>query len=129
MSSASRAGEAGSRRRATPGLQSHSRWTRSECLAGGFPRAVICAFEIGDEDVKSQVPAKLSRLAAVGGGQHVVSHALQEFSHATQSIGGDAGVCSTTPSDLCIKDADCPSGETCVVTGGAFVLHYTISKK
>ena len=49
--------------------------------------------------------------------------------YATQSIGGDAGICSTTPSQLCIKDADCPSGETCVVTGGAFVLHYTITKK
>jgi len=49
--------------------------------------------------------------------------------YATQSSGGDGGTCSTTMSQLCLKDADCPGGETCVVTGGAFKLHYTITKK
>jgi hypothetical protein len=33
-----------------------------------------------------------------------------------------------TTGQLCVGNADCPSGETCVVTGGAFKLHYTIEK-
>jgi hypothetical protein len=49
-------------------------------------------------------------------------------SYVTQSVGGDGGACSTTTTQLCLTDADCPSGETCVVTGGAFKLHYTITK-
>ena len=48
--------------------------------------------------------------------------------YVTPSIGGDGGACSTTTSRLCLVDADCPGGETCVVTGGAFKLHYTITK-
>jgi hypothetical protein len=43
------------------------------------------------------------------------------------SDGGDAGTCSVTTSRLCIADGDCPSGETCNVTGGAFRLHYTVA--
>ena len=43
-----------------------------------------------------------------------------------QPCGGDAGTCSTTTGRLCIADADCPTGETCNVTGGAFTLHYSI---
>jgi Cys-rich repeat protein len=30
---------------------------------------------------------------------------------------------------LCIKNADCPTGETCNVTGGSYKLHYTITKR
>ncbi len=48
--------------------------------------------------------------------------------HITPSVGGDGGTCSVTTSQLCLADADCPSGQTCVVTGGAFKLHYTIRK-
>src|SRR2546422_784412 len=47
-------------------------------------------------------------------------------SYVTQSVGGAGGGCSTTTSQLCLTDADCPGGETCVVTGGSFRLHYTI---
>ena len=50
------------------------------------------------------------------------------MSYVTPSIGGDGGTCSTTTSQLCVVDADCPMGETCNVTGGAFKLHYTITK-
>ncbi len=51
------------------------------------------------------------------------------MTYATQSIGGDGGTCSATTIQLCLKDADCPSGETCNVTGGSYKLHYTITKK
>jgi hypothetical protein len=49
-------------------------------------------------------------------------------SYVTQSIGGDGGNCSVTTAQLCLVDADCPTGQTCVETGGAFKLHYTIKK-
>jgi hypothetical protein len=49
-------------------------------------------------------------------------------SYVTQSTGGDGGSCSVTTSQLCLTSADCPGGETCNVTGGAFKLHYTIRK-
>jgi len=48
-------------------------------------------------------------------------------SYVTQSIGGDGGHCSVTTGQLCLNNADCPD-EACVVTGGAFKLHYTITK-
>jgi hypothetical protein len=48
--------------------------------------------------------------------------------YETQSVGGEGGACSTTTSMLCVVDADCPGGETCVTTGGAFRLRYTIEK-
>jgi hypothetical protein len=48
--------------------------------------------------------------------------------YVTQSVGGDGGHCSTTTSQLCLDDPDCPSGETCITTGGAFQLHYTIRR-
>jgi len=50
------------------------------------------------------------------------------MSYVTQSTGGDGGTCSTTTAQLCLTNADCPSSETCNVTGGAFKLHYTIKK-
>jgi hypothetical protein len=50
------------------------------------------------------------------------------MTYATPSVGGDGGTCSTTTTQLCLKTADCPSGETCVVTGGSYKLHYTITK-
>lgn len=42
------------------------------------------------------------------------------------SSGGNAGNCSTTTSQLCVTKDDCPSGETCNVTGGGFTLQYTV---
>jgi hypothetical protein len=47
-------------------------------------------------------------------------------SYTTQSAGGQGGHCSVTVGQLCLVDADCPGGETCVETGGAFKLQYTI---
>ncbi len=48
--------------------------------------------------------------------------------YETQSTGGEGGACSLTTGMLCVVDADCPSGETCTTTGGAFRLRYTIDK-
>jgi len=48
-------------------------------------------------------------------------------SYITQSTGGDGGHCSASTSQLCVTNEDCP-GQSCVVTGGAFKLHYTITK-
>ena len=42
------------------------------------------------------------------------------------SSGGDAGTCSATTNQLCVTNADCPGGETCTVTGGAYSLQYTV---
>ena len=48
--------------------------------------------------------------------------------YETQSSGGEGGACSTTTERLCVLDADCPSGETCATTGGAFGLRYRIER-
>jgi hypothetical protein len=53
----------------------------------------------------------------------------QSMSHATQSTGGDGGHCSATTATLCVGNADCPVGETCVATGGSYTLHYTVTKR
>ncbi len=42
------------------------------------------------------------------------------------SPGGDGGTCSVTTNRLCVQSSDCPMGETCNITGGAFTLEYTI---
>ena len=52
----------------------------------------------------------------------------RSMSYVTQSVGGAGGHCSTTTSQLCLDDVDCPSGETCTPTGGSFQLHYTIKR-
>ena len=51
------------------------------------------------------------------------------MTYATQSVGGDGGNCSVTTTATLHQDADCPMGETCIVTGGAYKLHYTITKR
>jgi len=48
--------------------------------------------------------------------------------YETQSVGGDGGTCSVTSTRLCVVGADCPSGETCHRTGGAFALRYRIER-
>jgi hypothetical protein len=44
------------------------------------------------------------------------------------SAGGEGGHCATTTGLACVVDADCPSSETCVATGGAFALRYRIER-
>jgi hypothetical protein len=46
--------------------------------------------------------------------------------YTTPSTGGEGGTCSSTTSMLCVVDGDCPVPQTCVTTGGAFQLRYTI---
>jgi hypothetical protein len=48
--------------------------------------------------------------------------------YETVSGGGDGGNCSATADHLCLIDADCPAGETCQMTGGAFALRYHIER-
>jgi hypothetical protein len=48
--------------------------------------------------------------------------------YETQSIGGEGGTCSVSTDLLCVVDADCPVGEFCGTTGGAFKLRYTIER-
>ena len=50
------------------------------------------------------------------------------MAYETQSVGGEGGHCSLTTTTLCTLDADCPSGETCAATGGAFSLRYHIER-
>jgi hypothetical protein len=53
------------------------------------------------------------------------------MNYVTQTIGGDGGTCSMTTTQLCLTDDDCPGGvgDTCIVTGGAYKLHYTITRR
>ncbi len=53
----------------------------------------------------------------------------QSVSYVTQSVGGEGGHCSTSTSQLCLTGADCPSGESCVITGGSYRLRYTITRR
>lgn len=48
--------------------------------------------------------------------------------HETVSAGGAGGACSVSTDRKCVVDADCPSGESCRTTGGAFALRYRIEK-
>jgi hypothetical protein len=48
--------------------------------------------------------------------------------YETVSTGGAGGHCSTNTGLLCTVNGDCPSGETCVTTGGAFSLRYRIER-
>ena len=48
--------------------------------------------------------------------------------YETVSTGGEGGNCSMSTALQCVVDGDCPSGETCVTTGGAFSLRYRIER-
>jgi hypothetical protein len=48
--------------------------------------------------------------------------------YETVSAGGTGGHCSTSTALLCTVDLDCPSGESCATTGGAFSLRYRIER-
>ena len=48
--------------------------------------------------------------------------------YQTPSAGGEGGHCSTTTALACVVTADCPSGESCIATGGAFTLQYRIER-
>jgi hypothetical protein len=48
--------------------------------------------------------------------------------YETVSTGGAGGNCSMTTGLTCVVDADCPSGEMCNTTGGAFALRYRIER-
>lgn len=48
--------------------------------------------------------------------------------YETESAGGQGGHCSLTTGLLCLGNGDCPSGESCVTTGGAFSLRYRIER-
>src|SRR5437016_1233713 len=50
-------------------------------------------------------------------------------SYVTQSVGGEGGSCSTSTGQRCLTDADCPSGQTGMVNGGPYRLHYTIRRR
>ena len=43
------------------------------------------------------------------------------------SNGGEGGTCSMHTTQLCLSSADCPMGESCNGTGGAFTLEYSIT--
>ncbi len=84
----------------------------------GFNKGVIClateARDPGAIDVTYGAPDFGS-----GGGS---------MDHETVSVGGRGGHCSATTAQLCTLDADCPSSETCIETGGAYSLRYRIEK-
>jgi hypothetical protein len=48
--------------------------------------------------------------------------------YETVSTGGEGGACSASLAQLCVVDADCPSDERCVASGGAFALRYRIER-
>ncbi|HLK10239.1 MAG TPA: hypothetical protein VKW76_02555 [Candidatus Binatia bacterium] len=84
----------------------------------GFSKGVAClateAYDPGTVDVTYAGPD-------FGAGPGSTSYAMV-------SVGGRGGHCSATTSQLCVLDRDCPSGETCATTGGAYTLHYTITR-
>jgi len=48
--------------------------------------------------------------------------------YQTTSSGGQGGHCSLNTGLLCVVSDDCPSGESCDTTGGAFGLRYRIER-
>jgi len=50
----------------------------------------------------------------------------QPTTFSVTSSGGEGGTCSTTTTQLCLTNSECPPSETCTVTGGSFTLTYTV---
>ena len=48
--------------------------------------------------------------------------------YETTSVGGQGGHCSLTSGLLCVVSDDCPTGESCLTTGGAVALRYRIER-
>src|SRR3989442_15995148 len=68
-------------------------------------------------------------LAKINEGGDFSGNHLTDDQNTFLDVGGAGGSCSATMSRLSLGDDDCPSGETCVVTGGSYRLHYTISRR
>jgi len=92
----------------------------------GLDKGILCVGADGSHDagrVDETYPAP-DFGAGAGGSQ----------TYETRSSGGQGGSCSVTTGMLCVVNAanglegDCPTGETCQTTGGAFRLRYTIEK-
>src|SRR5215813_855786 len=85
----------------------------------GFSKGVTClASEARSVGTLSLTYAGPDFGAGVGG----------STDYETVSVGGAGGNCSMTTAVICTVDGDCPSGETCVTTGGAFSLRYRIER-
>lgn len=84
----------------------------------GFNKGVLClaseARDPGFIDVTFPAPE-------FGSGGSAVDYGAASF-------GGRGGHCSATTAQLCVVDPDCPSGETCVETGGAYAIRFRVEK-
>ena len=85
----------------------------------GFTKGLACLNSIAHRPGTLDLTYTAPDFGAGGGGS---------MDYETVSSGGEGGSCSATPSSLCVVDADCPSGETCNTTGGAFSLRYRIER-
>ncbi len=85
----------------------------------GFNKGVICLAS------EARSPGDLSVTYA---GPDFGAGSGGSTDYETVSVGGGGGHCSVTTMSLCTVDADCPSGEMCVVTGGAVSLRYRIER-
>lgn len=104
------------------------------CLSGLFGHDLIDGLHTYD-----LVPgAACLGAGTVGAGQVDLTYTGPDFGTVTRnkpvaftatSTGSQAGTCSTTANQLCVTTADCPSGETCNHTDGAFTLQYSIVVK
>jgi hypothetical protein len=90
----------------------------TDLAALGFNKGIAClnsvAHRPGDIDVTYPAPD-------FGAGSGAMDY-------ETVSTGGEGGHCSMNTGLLCVVDDDCPSGETCITTGGAFALRYRIER-
>jgi hypothetical protein len=91
----------------------------TDLLAFGFTKGLDClnstAHDAGEIDATYPGPD----FGAGAGGS---------MEYETASTGGQGGHCSATMSQLCTVSADCPMGQSCVTTGGAFSLRYRIER-
>lgn len=91
---------------------------RSNIAEQGFGNAAQCLLTMGGHDAGS-IDVTYS------GPEFGAATGMAEYE--TVSAGREGGTCSSR-GDLCVLDADCPQGEHCAVTGGAYVLRYRIER-